>query len=332
MKNDNKGTRVWLVVLTGLFVGCGGIETDDVIGSTAQVQSPRAGGDRVGVPDQDNIGSLVEARPADPVRQQPHRVAGADAVEPAGAPDRLPGVEFKRRQVLEIREGGRMLIPVSYEINAQQDLALTLELWFRLDGTHDQTLVQAGSLALELKNERLEARLDADSSVSSYNIVADEWYHAAVTVSRGYLTLWVNGSPMGRAGLNSCLCSSLSDVVVGGFSRSGDAFSGRVDNLRLIPELRYSESFTPDQQLEVLDSMIFGFSFDDTMTTDGQVEDQGYTTSIGHLEGDARLVAAARPAPATARSRHRLSTGRYSSVEGLDVWPGNRNYINRLKG
>jgi hypothetical protein len=131
--------------------------------------------------------------------------------------------------------------------------AFTIECWIRLDAFSFYRSITrtAGGLDIVVRPDGSiscdQTSVTSIASSAAGVIIADTWYHVAVTrdTSNNY-KLFINGTQMG-SGTNSFSVTAATTI---GYSAAGPTsyFKGYIDDLRITKYARYQSSFTPPAQ------------------------------------------------------------------------------------
>jgi hypothetical protein len=131
--------------------------------------------------------------------------------------------------------------------------AFTIECWIRLDAFSFYRSITrtAGGLDILVRPDGSiscdQTSVTSIASSAAGVIIADTWYHVAVTrdTSNNY-KLFINGTQMG-SGTNSFSVTAATTI---GYSAAGPTsyFKGYIDDFRATNALRYTSAFTPPTQ------------------------------------------------------------------------------------
>jgi biopolymer transport protein ExbB len=119
--------------------------------------------------------------------------------------------------------------PASDKLRTPAAGALTVSLWIKADSVNKATLWQQGSLALQLQDGKLAARIDK-TPLSGGAVAVAQWTHVALTLGQGKAALYVNGLPVAQADAQTPL--------VEGPLRAGADFTGSLDELQIAGTVR----------------------------------------------------------------------------------------------
>jgi hypothetical protein len=238
--------------------------------------------------EQDHPAGVEQGPPdAHEVQLNPPQQAAHAQLDP-GARPQLPTPAYVEEQVLELCNGGAMVVKNDDVLAKRLAGDLTVELWLRVESTENslQQIMSADGLTVAIARGRILVEL-SEKVLLGPALASDTWYHVALVVKGNQALLFTNGIPSARLDVHNRQ-TPRGPVVFGGDTGRGRPFCGKLDNVRVTPQALYLGHFTPDKQMKLLDSMVLGYDFDDLLGS--KVEDLGGNGYHARLSGEASLV------------------------------------------